>query len=1427
MTDRITLPPDLSQIDADRLNERLRDGDVGLDWSGVDQVTPDVLTHLLDGLALDLHGDQLGLDTVPDRVQPLLLEAFGLAPGEETLPKDGVRSGAVWLVLQSDEAEYGDETGKVYEYPTSIPNGQRVAAGDHVICAKTAKEAADGRRIFGIARVGRVTAVGDDRRRAVYDRYLELPKRLAFSEIGGDPRSNRTNSLNRVADEVLHRALSAVGVTAEALKPVTSTTGVSMETSYEVRDVLHETVVKDLLGPANGAREEVSDSRVSDRYLLGGLAPRDAGMDGMVDDDELGGAGDDSAEEGGSPEAAAAPERSLFPSSMGMTFTVDGDADEILVTAEWGRYLRDESDELETQSGELKQVWRREPRGGDWYLDLAPGPVDPKPVDDTQPGVVVKGLIRRNEDDDWVVTLFLVNEQPKPDTLENAAWIFQPKLTVEAADKTSAVFTRRRPVDASENHDTIDGQERAMLVMLYRRNVEFAVGHGVSVRATTAKGGWERATRIETTFVPDHDVPLTEAPTDQELAEEFDGFEGFVVDMGELAAAEDDELVDMLRCIPDLYERWIEKQAERIGREPDLEAHSEAADEAIRKARRALERLQEGCEVLADPENADARDAFRFANEAMAEQRIRSMYSLLRRRGEDIDLASLDVAKNRSWRPFQLAFILLTIPTVTQLDHEDRIDPVAAVADLLWFPTGGGKTEAYLGVAAYTMALRRLQGVVGEGALERVGDGGVTVIMRYTLRLLTLQQFQRATTLMCALDLLRQRKNTTEDGRWGHQPFRIGLWVGNKSTPGRTEDASEWVKRQQGAKGWDAGAGSSSPLQLTNCPWCGEKLSPNDLKVETFQSGRGRTLLYCSDKRGICEFTPRKAGEEGIPIVVVDDEIYRLLPTLLLATVDKFAQMPWRGEASALFGRVTAKCERHGFLTPEHEANSSSDRACAGAHPKKGRFAAVVRQDHPWLRPPDLVIQDELHLISGPLGTMVGLYETAVDELSTWKYSKPDGEVVGVRPKVIASTATTRRAPKQVQQLFLRSVDIFPPSGLDVSDNFFSRQREPSPKTPGRRYLGVCAPGKSRPATLIRVYVAYLTAAQHLYEELGAQAKGELVDPYLTLLGYFNSLRELGGMRRLVDDDVKTRVFRVNLSDPDGLQSRPGMAQRQLGDAQELTSRMQSSEIPDVLDRLELAFPDTPRDRAKKRPKGEVPPIDVILSTNMVSVGVDIQRLGLMVVAGQPKTTAEYIQATSRVGRSTSRPGVVCSVLNWSRPRDLSHYETFEHYHATFYQHVEALSVTPFAPRALERGLTGVMASLVRLQDGDYTANGRAGDIQLDDPDVDEALDAIAQRAWSASSDPKVKKDVDDGLQGRLHAWKDQADEPSISLVYKLRGKGGSTDRALLKSPGTGEWEPFTTLNSLREVEPNVGLILRDGSDEDLPTWEWTSGGDQ
>ena len=374
--------------------------------------------------------------------------------------------------------------------------------------------------------------------------------------------------------------------------------------------------------------------------------------------------------------------------------------------------------------------------------------------------------------------------------------------------------------------------------------------------------------------------------------------------------------------------------------------------------------------------------------------------------------------------------------------------------------------------------------------------------------------------------------------------------------------------------------------------------------------------------------------------------------------------------------------------------------------------------------------------------------------------------------------------------LFMRQVNVFPPQGLDVEDNFFARQREPADETPGRRYIGICASGRRLKAALIRVYVAYLSAGQYLYDKYGRAA-----DPWMTLVGYFNSINELGGTRRLVEDDVRSRLLRME---------QRGLAKRNTPFMEELTSRKSSTDIPDVLDRLEQVF-----DPNQQKQDGSPRRIDVLLATNMISVGVDVKRLGLMVVTGQPKTTAEYIQATSRVGRNA--PGLVCVVFNWARPRDLSHYEQFEHYHATFYQQVEALSVTPFAPRALDRGLSALLVSFVRLLGPEFNANERAGMVDGTHPYFIEAFNEISKRASTVSGSTEVGENVRAALEDLRAYWlKAASANVGTDLGYKMKKDGHTV--GLLKKAGLGDWKPFTCLNSLRDVEPSINLIFDERS---------------
>ncbi|KAB8145744.1 helicase [Chloroflexia bacterium SDU3-3] len=1150
-----------------------------------------------------------------------------------------------------------------------------------------------------------------------------------------------------------------------------------------LRERLEQLVIADLLGPSGGPEEIIDERTVRGRYMVGILAPRSQSR--LPEEHDEDAPAEDGGEDG-QPEAAPskASTAAMLPSSIGMTFTIDEQASAIQVAASWGRYERAsiEEDRFRNKDGSYRRVWRRVPMAGrSGRIPLREGKIETWTPHPDAPQVVVEGRMRRRGGN-WIVTLFLVNGQDEPAKQKDSAWVFQPELRVAAPDG-AAIFQRRQTPPAPS--DAAERQEERQMAMRYRNYVEFAVGHGVSVDAQLAEGAVDRATAVWTSVVPAYEVPQTTPPT----AKDIPALATLTLDMQALADLPNGAFSAHLAPLADAYEAWIAQQDQRRHfPTSDLANYTAEAAAALRDCRTALERIRAGIALL--DSNPQAADAFRFANRAMALQRTRTRYAAERRRGSTAEVASFDTPDTHSWRAFQLGFILINLPGLTDPTHPDRAtpqgaqaNPADALADLLWFPTGGGKTEAYLGLTAYTLGIRRLQGVVA----GRSGLSGVAVLMRYTLRLLTLQQFQRAAALICACEVIRREAPS----RWGDEPFRVGLWVGQRSTPNSIEQAEEAVKELKKS----GRASGSTPHQLTHCPWCGEAIvAGRDLVVESAKQGRARVLTYCGSLLDQCAFNQRSAPGEGLPVMVVDEEIYHRLPSLLIATVDKFAQMPWNGRTAALFGHVSGHCERHGYLTPDMEHAEQRHPPVRGGLP-----AALVREAAP-LRPPDLIIQDELHLISGPLGTLVGLYETAIDHLASW-------EVGGmrVRPKVIASTATIRRAAQQVHSLFLRRVQVFPPQGLDAGDTFFSMQRAPSPETPGRRYLGICAPGIRHKTALIQAYVAFLASAQQIAE----QAEAAEADPWMTLVGYFNALRELAAMRRAVDDSVSTRLRRME---------QRGLTKRFLNpwSVRELTSRMSAADIPDVLNLLELPFTAAPKAGKPTRAAAEGRPIDVLLATNMISVGVDVERLGLMVVAGQPKSTAEYIQATSRVGRQ--RPGLVATIYNWTRPRDMSHYERFKHYHATFYQYVEALSVTPFSARALDRGLSAVLVAMARLGEPRYNPNGGAGLLDATHPAVAAAQQALATRAAHIVDTPAGDQ-VQAAAATRIDQWLDRITRSrGARLGYKQQGK---EEVALLGKPG-GDWNLFTCLMSLRDVEPTVNLILDDGGMDRLDEQAWT-----
>ena len=1125
--------------------------------------------------------------------------------------------------------------------------------------------------------------------------------------------------------------------------------GERIEVQRGLRDDLVATLSRELLGPFEGPSEALRQ-RPTGRYLLGRLAP--AGTAVSQEEDE--GASDSSAEDDTSDSGYASPiSMSMNPSSIGLSFTVDLDVATVEVTAEWGSYAEEKRDFVR-KDGRIRKdnAWVREQHIH--TLAMAIGESGRRTVED---GIDVQWLCRALPDGRrCAVSVFLVNrvQSKNPDRPDDSEWLFQPRLSVRHHEG-SGVFPSRS-LDDVVDFDSLDPDRRAD-ELLFRHRPEYAVGHGCA--ADWVADGGSGATQVSTVILPVHELARIDPRSSDNPG----------LDMRRLGGAgaegvSGDQLREWLSPLAKAYGDWIEELAGQVGG-LDARLHHQAGQH-LEECRVVHRRIEEGIRLLSDTGNEAselARRAFCFANRAMALQRSRSEAALRRRRGEPVDDPDEIEAV---WRPFQIAFVLMNLPPLVDRAHPDR-----DTCDLLWFPTGGGKTEAYLGLTAFVLALRRIREPVPG---HRVG-GGVGVLMRYTLRLLTLQQFQRAATLACACELLR-----ASEGGWGDEPFSVGVWVGSNSTPNHYSYPNGYPS--EGAKeaiaNWAEGnrVRGGTPAQLLNCPWCGAQLGPGQYKADDEHE---MVRIFCSDDH--CDFAPGNGlGLDGIPAHTVDEQVYRHTPSLIIATVDKFAQMAWNGRVQSLFGRVQRRCDRHGYISTgeNHPGSHFADRR------KRWDAAEVVDVDP--FEPPDLVIQDELHLISGPLGTLVGLYETAVDGLASL-------EVDGRRrvPKIVASTATIRRAVQQVDSLFRRSVTVFPPAGLDSADSWFGAEVPPD-QDPGRLYVGVFAPGKSVKTSLVRVCAALLSKAKRQHRD-----HPDAADAYMTLVGYFNSLRELGGAVRLAEDDIPGRI--------EVLARRPGgdFAFRDLYERKELTSNKRAEEVPEVLDWLERRFPEG-------RPETGEYPVDVLFASNMISVGVDIDRLGLMVVNGQPKATAEYIQATSRVGRRA--PGLVVTVYNWNRPRDISHYERFRSYHSGLYRHVEPTSVTPFSSRARDKGLAGVLASLVRQGDPNMAPEAAARNFDPDDIWVREAISMIAERAASLVSTQEAAA-AEDELAGLVDRW--VAQNSGERLSWSTRGLGpnrGPENRWLIDRQedqrNSERWGAFVAPNSLREVEEEVHVYL-------------------
>ncbi len=1138
-------------------------------------------------------------------------------------------------------------------------------------------------------------------------------------------------------------------------------------TPAQVRTELVRTLELDLVGPQpdDPRATEALPMAPSRWYLTGFLVPFEASEEQKVDptgSEELA-----TGSEGGGVDDADVPEPASarkvhFPSSIGVSVLIRGTTGELLVRADWGDYR---TTTAEAASGAAvpagveppplthpqREVWQRSARSQEITVTLSKKKKEYVLPDSGGLKIVVssrrvpaevRGLVPPGT---RAVSIFLVNHREPAETLRaDEAFVFQAQLTVRGPER----FVDRPNL---RGRDSADWDEKVSDLQ-YRAVAEHAVGHGVATQARCDEAG--ECLEVTTRWMPSAEVEkvVPSKVPDVEL-----GMEALA------AIAEPASLAKELEPLVAQYDAWITAQkATKL----DHGRRAATAAELLRRAGLVKDRLAASITLLStDP---IAFEAFRIANRAMAVQQQRRA------------IIAQDAPRVPTWRPFQLAFVLLNLRSIAEPTHPDR-----EIVDLLFFPTGGGKTEAYLGLAAFTLVYRRLKN-------PGLASAGVSVLMRYTLRLLTLDQLSRAATLIAALELMRQ-EDVTRLGPW---PFEIGLWVGQAATPnrmGRKGDNDPFSARARtiAFKNDDK---KPVPIPLESCPWCGTKFKPDSFVLLAHGKPNNdqptELRIQCLDRSRTCEFGASK--RRPLPLVAVDEPLYRRIPCFVIATVDKFAGLPWVGQSGALFGKVQ-RADAEGFY--------------GAADPGIGNPLPAA------LLPPDLIIQDELHLISGPLGTMAGLYETAIDTLAT---RVSDGKAV--RPKVVASTATVRRAERQIRALFTRrEVEIFPPPGPDVRDTFFAETVRPAdPNNPSegtknaRLYLGIAAQGRSPKVVLLRTYLALLGAAQREYlAEGGSKNAKNVADPYMTILGYFSSLRELGGSRRIVEDEVVNRLAayatRLRVGEKTGL-----FANRRIDfDVLELTSRVDTSQVSEAKRRLALGHASEDH-------------VDVALATNMISVGLDITRLGLMVVLGQPKTAAEYIQATSRVGRDDARPGLVVALLNVHRPRDRSHYERFESFHQTFYRAVEATSVTPFAPRAIDRGLAGVAVAMARHGLADLTPPGGAAKIGAVLTKLAFVTDALAARAAAHDLDKseEARTALGHKMRGRvedlLHDWAKLAHEQNnvgAGLQYQSESGGAPPllhdplDPALAQLPKHAR--RFKAGRSLRDVEPSVNLWAR------------------
>ena len=917
----------------------------------------------------------------------------------------------------------------------------------------------------------------------------------------------------------------------------------------------------------------------------------------------------------------------------------------------------------------------------------------------------------RPHNDGYIVTITMSNNKKIDSTLTGKEFnLEQNRHTLFEVEFKCIIEEGNIDIYPSKDKALLTDEEKE-IELRYKDLHIYAVGHGTAVNWARNR---EQKMEIWTDFLPTVEVPQVTADTggkaDKVLAFSFlkDCIDNSVV-------------IEELDNFVNSYDDWITTQSDSIEKEDDED--KDTAQNIVEKLLIAKKRMKQGVELLRYDENALI--SFAIANEAMLKQWISSDTN------KGIKKDNLEY----KWRPFQLAFILMTLESTTN-ENSDFRDTL----DLIWFPTGGGKTEAYLGLMAFLFIYRRLK--------YPSSSGGTVSIMRYTLRLLTSQQFLRASKVICALELIRQESVDS----FGEEPFSIGLWVGGASSPNTFYQVKKILEDKKYSK-----------LVLSSCPWCNSGFNEQNYIFS-------ENSFHFSCNNSSCDFGKIKSNI--IPCNVVDEALYSKPPTLLIATVDKFARLAWEERAGSFFG--------------------------------KNRN-----------RPPELIIQDELHLISSALGSIVGLYEVAIDTILVSR---------GMRAKYIASTATIKNATKQVQTLFAKEMLIFPPSGLRYDDSYFAKT-VPLDKKAGRLYIGYLAPLLDRQHCLEPLAGVLLSNPISLFKD-----DTQYMDRWWTQIVYHGSLKGVGNSRTLYQSGIKSYVtkFTIESMKKEIDEAYPSFLDDKSFKSIEDFKKIDNFNVKSIVNKYlplrdidikTLTSNQTAEENAKifdalGKDKDDSDAIDVALATNMISVGLDVSRLALMIVNGQPLTTAEYIQASSRVGRGET-PGMVFVNYYKTQARSLSHYENFRSYHDSFYRFVEPSSLTPFTFQARERALHATLVIAMRHSNIGLLSNESAGAFDISNDALKKVIKEMKNRCRLAigKNDEMIKK-TNEHIDKLVAEWSSESrycDTNRIKLVYNSKDRG--TNNLICNfEEKNGLWK---TLQSMRNIESSALVKMLKGVKRD------------